>query len=65
MGLKDKAKRLARGRKREIDKGLDKAEQVVSEKTSGKHAQKVRSVRRKADEALADGDDKQPPPPPR
>lgn len=54
MGLMDKARELIRERKGEIGKGLDKAEEVVSEKTDGKYDEKVRAAKKKAEDALAD-----------
>lgn len=54
VGLMDKARELIRGRKSEIGKGLDKAEEVVSKKTDGKYDEKVRSAKKKAEDALAD-----------
>lgn len=63
QSLKAKAKRLARNRKGQIDKGLDSAQRTVSEKTGGKYDERLRRVRRKADDAMTD-ENRQPPPPP-
>lgn len=50
--LLTKAKQLARGRENQIDRGLDKAEQVISEKTGGKHDDKLKTARDKLDETF-------------
>lgn len=54
QNLLEKVRGLLRGRKGDIDKGLDKAERVVSEKTGGKYDDQMGSVREKADEALSE-----------
>ncbi|MQA80294.1 MAG: antitoxin [Streptosporangiales bacterium] len=59
MGFLDKARELARGRRGEIGKGLDKAEEIVSKKTGGKYDKKMRSARRKAEGAI-DKDERRP-----
>lgn len=59
MGFLDKARELARGRRSEITKGMDKAEEIVSKRTGGKHDEKMRSARRKAERAL-DKDERRP-----
>lgn len=50
----NKARDTLRGRKPQIDKGLDKAQQAVSDKTGGKYDERLSSARRQADKLLGD-----------
>lgn len=62
MALQDllgKARKLAKGREKQIGRGLDKAEEAISRKTDGKYDAKVRNARRKVDESLSDRPDEQ------
>lgn len=57
MGLQNlltKAKRLTRGREQKIDRGLDKAQQTISERTGGKYDDKLQNARSKIDENLSE-----------
>lgn len=56
QNLANKAREKVRGRKPQIDKGLDKAQQTVSEKTGGKYDEKISSARERADKLLSDED---------
>lgn len=47
---------MLRGRKSQIDKGLDKAQQTASERTGGKYDEKIRSARQQADKFLSEED---------
>jgi len=53
MGFMDKLKGLAKGRGEQIDKDIDKAADVVDERTGGKHTDKIDKVAEKA-KGLAD-----------
>lgn len=55
--LLSKAKQVVRGREKQVDRGLDKAEQVISDKTGGKYDDKVQGARGKIDESLGDKSD--------
>ena len=44
MGILDKAKNLAMKNKRKVAQGVDKATDVVDEKTGGKHKDKLDKV---------------------
>ena len=44
MGLFDKAKKLAQGNKDKIASGVDKATDVVDEKTGGQHTEHLDKV---------------------
>lgn len=48
MGLLDKLKGLAKGRKKEIKQGIDKVSDVVQSKTPDQHDAKVESASQKA-----------------
>lgn len=50
----NKARETLRGRKPQIDKGLDKAQQAVSGRTGGKYDERLSSARRQADKLLGD-----------
>lgn len=54
QNLANKALDMVRGRKHQIDKGLDKAQQSVSEKTGGKYDEKIGSARERADKFLSE-----------
>jgi len=51
MGLFDKAKDLAKKNKNKIADGVDKATDVVDDKTGGKHTDKLDKVDDAADQA--------------
>lgn len=48
MGLFDKAKDLAKKNKRKVAQGVDKATDVVDDKTDGKHTDTLEKVDRAA-----------------
>lgn len=54
QNLATKVRDLLSSRKDDIDKGLDKAEQAVSDRTGGKYDEQIDSIRQKADDALGD-----------
>ena len=59
MGLRNlvaRARKLARGRERQIDRGLERAEREINKRTGGKHDRAIRSARHKVGRALADPD---------
>lgn len=47
-----RVRELLRGRRSQIDHGLDKAEQAISERTGGKYDDRIDTIRQKADETL-------------
>lgn len=52
--LANKARETLRGRKPQIDKGMDKVQRTVSDRTGGKYDEKMSSARRQADKLLGD-----------
>jgi hypothetical protein len=48
MGLLDKLKGLTKGHKKDIDKGIDKAADVIQSKTPDQHDAKVETAAEKA-----------------
>lgn len=54
QNLANKALGMLRGRKSQIDKGLNKAQQTASEKTGGKYDEKIMSAREQADRLLSE-----------
>lgn len=56
QNLANKAREMIRGRKPQIDKGLDKAQHAVSERTRGKYDEKISSARERADKLLSEED---------
>lgn len=58
MGLFDKVKKAAGDNADKISQGVDKATDMINEKTGGKHADKLDQVDEKVDEVLQnlDGD---------
>lgn len=54
MSLTSKVRGMLRENKSKIDKGLDKGQQAVSDRTGGKYDDRIRSARQKADDALSE-----------
>lgn len=54
MGVMDSIKGLFKGHKSEVDSGIDKAGDMVDDKTQGKYADKVDMAQEKAKD-VADG----------
>lgn len=52
MGLFDKFKKTAKDNNAKVDQGIDKAADVINDKTDGKYADKVDTGAEKAKEAL-------------
>lgn len=52
MGLMDKAKGALSGHEDKTDQAIDKAGDMVDDKTGGKHADKVDVAQQKADDAI-------------
>ena len=52
MGFLDKAKDAIQGKEKQIDDAIDKAADVIDDKTGGKHADKIDSAAQKAKDAV-------------
>jgi hypothetical protein len=50
--LGDQAKGLVSGHKDQVEKGIDKAADVIDDKTGGKHAEKIDDAVDKAKDAI-------------
>jgi hypothetical protein len=48
MGFLDKLRGTFKGKQKQIDKGIDKAADVVDDKTKGKHSDKIEGAAKKA-----------------
>jgi len=48
MGFLDKVRGLFKGKQKQIDSGIDKAANVVDDKTGGKHTEKIDKAAEKA-----------------
>jgi MT0933-like antitoxin protein len=59
MGLMDTIKKAFRGKSDEVSGGIDKAADVVDDKTGGKHTDTIDGVAEKAKDVVADLDDTQ------
>ncbi len=63
MGLFDKVKKLAEEHSDKVEGAVDKAAELVDEKTGGRYSEQIESGSEKAKQAVADlGDEGQPPP---
>lgn len=54
MGIFDKAKDLANEHNEQVDQGIDKAAEVIDEKTGGQHTDKIEQGAQQAKDAMDD-----------
>jgi hypothetical protein len=57
MGLLDSVKKAIRGKGGQIEKGIDKAADVIDDRTKGKHSSKIDGVADKAKDVVDKLDD--------
>jgi hypothetical protein len=54
MGIFDKAKDLANEHNDQVDQGIDKAAEIIDQKTGGEHSQQIQEGAQRADDAIDD-----------
>jgi hypothetical protein len=54
VGILDKAKRLIGKNEEKLDNAVDKAAEVIDDKTGGKHSEKIEKAADKAHEVIDD-----------
>lgn len=54
MGIFDKAKDLANQHNAQVDQGIDKAAEIIDQKTGGQHTDKIQEGAQQAKDAVDD-----------
>lgn len=54
MGIFDKAKDLANEHNEQVDQGIDKAAEIIDQKTGGEHTEQIREGAQQAKDAIDD-----------
>jgi hypothetical protein len=52
MGLLDTLKKALKGKEKQVEAGIDKAADVVDDKTGGKHTEKIEDAAEKAKDVV-------------
>jgi hypothetical protein len=60
MGIFDKAKDLASEHDDKVDQGIDKAAEIIDEKTGGQHTEQIQQGAEQAKDATGDASGQQP-----